>query len=152
MKLFCRKFFFWQNVNFCHSVLEWLLSSPTGKRILVSLSKSIISAVFFDYTNVTTSSRTWKRKVTKLLVLQNTAEIVYCMSMCLQNWQKTIVWNWFMKTGFEWVEILRDQNSIRSVSPTALFFWAGDILQNEALIDSFDKIENKMKVLSLTNG
>ena len=51
-----------------------------------------------------------------------------------------------MKTGFEWVEILRDQNS------TALFFWAGDILQNEALIDSFDKIENKMKVLSLTNG
>ena len=57
-----------------------------------------------------------------------------------------------MKTGFEWVEILRDQNSIRSVSPTALFFWAGDILQNEALIDSFDKIENKMKVHGLTNG
>ena len=132
-------------MNFCHSVQEWLLSSSTGKRILVSLSKSIISAVFFDYTNVTTSSRTWKRKVTKLLVLQNTAEIVYCMSMCLQNWQKTIVWNWFMKTGFEWVEILRDQNSIRSVSPTALFFELGTYYRTRLWLTALIKLKTKWR-------
>ena len=62
---------------------------------------------------------------------------------------KTIVWNWFMKTGFEWVDFTWSKFLFILRSKIPHHFLLGTYYRTRLWLTALIKLKKKMKVLSL---